>query len=654
MSSKKMLFVTLGILVFVVALIYIVNEKFSNKNKYYYSEVYVSENGEMNIRETIVVDYKQYVDYFYRDIIYENSHKEPGTLDKKNISVKVYEGDIIDSEDYVDITEKVKIGYSFNGDTTFNGEAIKCPCVPEFCPAYCESIYIDADKYGSFNGVYTFVYEYYLSDMITVYNDCAEINYKMFQYLGLETDIAATTVYLPPSSYDNEEFYAYGHGLYDGRVEIVSNREYSFIGENVGATEEMEFRIVFPTGVLAPKDDPSIQYTVIEEDMLAEILDDERLLTEQSNRYYYICSTADIITVLWVIGMIIVTAIVYVKYDREFEPMFEGEYYRELPKDYPPAIMSYLYYFQKTIDEDFTSTVLNLIRKKVLILDCLGDPNDKDCNYKLSINMSFTKKEVEDMLQNHEIVVFNWLIGTIGDGKEVTFDQIESYGKTYSEARDSEEFGKDFRQTIERDSRKYDFFIEKGETKVKASLPGFITLIPALVLLVIMIGNGAPLSTNIFAFIIVAVIYLLYVANIKKRSVNGNEEYHMWKAFKNFLEDFGNLKDVPVYSIEVWEEYLVYATSLKVADKVMDQLKVKLPDMNTETATFMVYSPRDMYYRHMLFHRINRSYSRVRSNSTSSIMEHNARNRSGGGRSGGFSGGSSFGGGGGGFRSGRH
>ena len=204
--------------------------------------------------------------------------------------------------------------------------------------------------------------------MITVYNDCAEINYKMFQYLGLETDVAATTVYLPPSSYDNEEFYAYGHGLYDGRVEIVSNREYSFIGENVGATEEMEFRIVFPTGVLAPKDDPSIQYTVIEEDMLAEILDDERLLTEQSNRYYYICSTADIITVLWVIGMIIVTAIVYVKYDREFEPMFEGEYYRELPKDYPPAIMSYLYFHGSILGHGVLSPFCSLLFKFLVLV----------------------------------------------------------------------------------------------------------------------------------------------------------------------------------------------------------------------------------------------------------------------------------------------
>ena len=120
-------------------------------------------------------------------------------------------------------------------------------------------------------------------------------------------------------------------------------------------------------------------------------------------------------------------------------------------------------------------------------------------------------------------------------GKEVTFEQIESFGKTYSEARNSEEFGRDFRKSIENDADNYDFFIEKGKDKLKASLPGWITLVGAAVIFIIMVITGAPLTSNLFAFAIVAIIYFLYVINIKKRSVNGNEEYHMWKAFKKFL-----------------------------------------------------------------------------------------------------------------------
>ena len=73
MSSKKMLIVSLGILVFFIAIIYIYNEMLTNVAKYYYSEVYVTEDGEINVKETIVIDFRQYMNYLYRDIVYEEN-----------------------------------------------------------------------------------------------------------------------------------------------------------------------------------------------------------------------------------------------------------------------------------------------------------------------------------------------------------------------------------------------------------------------------------------------------------------------------------------------------------------------------------------------------------------------------------------------------
>ena len=158
-------------------------------------------------------------------------------------------------------------------------------------------------------------------------------------------------------------------------------------------------------------------------------------------------------------------------------------------------------------------------------------------------------------------------------------------------------------------------------------------------------------------YIIIAVItvaYLLYVATIKKRTVNGNEEYTKWKAFAHFLEDFGNMKDYPMPGIEIWEEYLVYATSLKLADKVMEQLKVKLPNISDmEGGTFT----RTVYVHHYSPFYVTRSISTAMTNArmtaVSTIAAHNASSHSGGGHGGGFSSGSSFGGGGGGFHGGR-
>ena len=60
---------------------------------------------------------------------------------------------------------------------------------------------------------------------------------------------------------------------------------------------------------------------------------------------------------------------------------------------------------------------------------------------------------------------------------------------------------------------------------------------------------------------------------------------------KKFLTDFSGMDDYPIPSVTVWEHYLVYAPVLGVADKVMDQLKVKLPaEEITRTRSSFLYS----------------------------------------------------------------
>ncbi len=158
---------------------------------------------------------------------------------------------------------------------------------------------------------------------------------------------------------------------------------------------------------------------------------------------------------------------------------------------------------------------------------------------------------------------------------------------------------------------------------------------------------------NIFVIIILAIVYGIYLLTIKRRTKYGNEEYAKWKAFKNFLENFSDFSDYPMPSIVIWEKYLVYATSFKIADKVMKQLKVKLPEISdaqgNDQLTFMSGYFYGRYNSFVFVDAIRNSYRDAKVNAMSTIAAHHAS--SGGGRGGGFSGGSSFGGGGGGGRS---
>ena len=107
--------------------------------------------------------------------------------------------------------------------------------------------------------------------------------------------------------------------------------------------------------------------------------------------------------------------------------------------------------------------------------------------------------------------------------------------------------------------------------------------------------------------------------------------------------------------IDIWEEYLVYATSLKLADKVMEQLKVKLPHLDeleegTFTKTYYVHHHYGSFY---VTNTITNAMNKAHYTAVSTISAHNSSSHGGGGHGGGFSSGSSFGGGGGGFHGGR-
>ena len=71
-----------------------------------------------------------------------------------------------------------------------------------------------------------------------------------------------------------------------------------------------------------------------------------------------------------VIILNIVMAIrLYFKYDRELKPELKLDYYRELPQDITPAVLSYLMDLQGATSKDIMATLMDLARKKYLRID---------------------------------------------------------------------------------------------------------------------------------------------------------------------------------------------------------------------------------------------------------------------------------------------
>lgn len=655
-NKKPMILIMLISLGFV--LLFLGSAFFSNRimAKSYNADIYVDEFGDMLIKESMTMKYPSGYHVIFRDIIYDKNINNKAyvginqsTLDTDSLKVRVRNSkdELIFDSDYSVLYKDVDVAYSFSEDNNLdeNGDPVTCPSNIN-TPA-CESIFINV-KTGM-ESTMTFEYEYKIKGALTQYRDISELNWRIIEYFDGKIKSSEITIHLPQNIHKLDDFHLFGHGLYNGTIDIISSNKMKLDIGTVKNGEFIAFRLLVPNDVIPLiRDNNKV-------DILAyhDILSYEAQEASKANalRLSYI----SLLIGAMVLGLAMIFLVIYVyrRYDKEFIPSYDGKYYRELPAEYTPAEMSYLYYFRKVNDEDVTATLLDLVRKKYLILENTQDINARRPDFILRLNPEMSLES----LKLHERHLINWFINHVGDGSKVSLQEIENYPK--KNVATAKKFNEDARIFIDKASiegRKHDFF-DLDLERIRPKLAGYVVFPILYIVLSFLVGTVVGLNTMMFILIgvFITTIYLIYIYSFKRRSVNGNNDYAKWKAFKTFLLEFSQIKDYPIPGVVVWEHYLVYATSLKIADKVMEQLKVKLPptQINSQEATFMGfnYAYPNFYYGYLLG-RISQSFSTAKTNSLQTISAHNMSNFSSkGGRGGGFSGGTSFGGGGGGFRS---
>ena len=69
-------------------------------------------------------------------------------------------------------------------------------------------------------------------------------------------------------------------------------------------------------------------------------------------------------------------------------------------------------------------------------------------------------------------------------------------------------------------------------------------------------------------------------------------EEKKWKAYKKFISDFSAMKDAGPSLLPMWEEHLVYATALGVADKLLSNLKMVAEEYRQGVPAAAWYYPR--------------------------------------------------------------
>lgn len=483
--------------------------------------------------------------------------------------------------------------------------------------------------FNALNEERTFTIQYNAVGAVKSYKDIGEL---YWQFIGdesvEETEYVKITVHLPKGA-TAKDIRVWGHGPLNGMVKKLDGSTVLYEVKDLPANTFVESRITVPAKII-----PNTKMNPV--NRLQRILDEEQRWASEANFKRTLSKVGTWASVLLVFVGLIIAFVLWFRFGKEYKVDFQGEYLRELPKDYPPAILGYLWHFGNTTFTDITATLLDLARRKHLVIKELKTESKGLFGTKTGTDYKLKLLKNDKGLSSSEKYLIEFLIKTIGVELTVTFEQIKDYAKSNKQAFIS--FYKEWQKQVKSEAKP----LQLIEDKIFHMATWFI-----VATVFIFIGFGLMMAGFTTGFITMLPGIGMFASSglLKRRTKEGALQLKQWKAFKAFLCDFSNLKDAPVLSMIIWEHYLVYAVTLGVADKVIEQLKVVLPQDQQEGYHPHWFVSSQGMQGFAGLSNLDTSLSSLATAGTSSMS-------SGSGAGGGFSGGGGGGGGGGGVSAG--
>jgi uncharacterized membrane protein len=485
----------------------------------------------------------------------------------------------------------------------------------------------------------TFAIRYKVISAASKYNDIGELYWK---FMGEETDVKIENFDLKiilPEGAAKRQIKIFGHGPLSGVSEIIDSRNVSLRVEKLLPHNFVEARVLFPANLI--KDSKKI----VEEDAVDRILSEEKGYADEANAKRAKARAAVGFSLVYVLLELLMIVYLYFKYDKEYKAKFMGQYFRELPGNYSPAVLSVLWNFGSVKPRDITAEMMDLVRRKYLKLKVEQHESNRFIRPEAENEYTFELNKDADLetLPSHEKYLIDWLICTIGGGEKVSLKEIEQSSKAEKGAEGFKESYDVWVKKVKAEADKLRFF---DRNTINGRIFGVIVAVVG----VIYGGFTAVLHDNIAGFVVllnVSIALMIYSLMIRRRSRYGVEQFKMWKAFRRFLKHFSLIDKADLPAVVLWEHYLVYAITLGVAKEVISQLKVVFTeeDFRNSALTYMYYGHYGHNYSY--FDTIDNMTRTMVKTTESVYTEAISKISSGSGGGGGFSGGGGGGGGGG-------
>ena len=527
-----------------------------------------------------------------------------------------------------------------------------------------QGTYVEVKLYSAHsNESAIFVINYTDSNLAVRHDDVSELYWKFVSDgWDVESRNVRCTVHLPVPAgttvVPEENVRAWGHGPLDASVHFSGNDVvYSVPG--VGTSEFAEARITFPDSWLS---DTASDGTTV----LRTILDEENKWADEANSrrqrarlFVYGGSGLDVAATLACIVGIIAS---FLRYRNSHKPSFDDKYFRDVPSNDHPAVLGAVYRDGNPSDEDFTATLMRLtdlgaIKLELVTIESKGlfGKVKQSQDYRLTVTPAAENMDLDDIDRRAMRTLFHnigrhakRLGGDDPDAELIYFSEIEKVAKKYPESfHDAYE---NWEAKVQAQLALRQFYISKKATgrgiAIACGVVSFMLF--ALSVLLVIIGGIWPLL--LLAFLQMGIGFAGVFVGIKCKPIS--EEAIELKAklvaLRRWLKDFTRLEEAVPRDVVLWNRLLVMAVVLGVADEVIKQLKVAMPELLDDPRLAPTYG---WYYGgphgrpYTSFHD---SYASAHSVSSAQLAA--SESSSGGGGGGGFSGGGGggFGGGGGG------
>lgn len=492
------------------------------------------------------------------------------------------------------------------------------------------------------------IYRYHLKNVVTNYEDIAELNQIVIGEEWQDTlNDVHITIHLPKGT-KSDELRAWAHGSLNGSIKLANENTVQLTIKKNPANSPIEARVIFPTTITSENQNK------VNTKQLNKILKSEKIAAEKATKERkMVMGISYGFAVLSVIILIFGSLHVRKVAGKKKFSIGVPEHLYDIPADITPAVMYHATTNQLPRTTDLTATIMDLVRKGQLTIEEIEieipiKRKNKKIEKTFLIEKVIPSKPAH--LLEHEIYLQTWLIEKIGDGQKVTLKQIEDYGK--KDMKKAEIFTKKYsnwQQKVKKASTNLGYIKSSSQKAFTLAMiyGGTLTLIGVSTIMTMLMLNGFYPIVAVIVVLAATIGFLQWIGYFPVRNLEGETALKQWASFKQMLQDVSNLKMADVGSLILWDHFLVYAISLGVSKEVIKALAVQFPQADLGTMNVGHYYLYGAAWNMGANGAFNSAFESSFTNAMGSAIS-NSSNASGTG--GGFSGGSSggFGGGGGG------